>query len=70
MTRPAPKDAKPIDWEAEAEQLQAEVTRLRGELQWIADTPMKWTKPQGDIYWANVAVAMAQKAIAALRRQT
>jgi hypothetical protein len=61
-----PKGAKAIDWEAEAEKLQAEVSRLRMELRWIADTPMQWTKPQNDVYWANVAMAMALKASNAL----
>ena len=46
-----------------------EIERLRAELKWIADTPMQWTKPQGDIYWANVAVALAQKAMNALGHQ-
>lgn len=45
----------------------AEIDRLRGELQWIANTPMKFNKSQGDIYWANIAIAMAQTAGDALK---
>jgi hypothetical protein len=48
--------------------LRTEIERLRGELQWIADTPLKWTKAQNDVYWSNVAVAMAKKAMDALSR--
>ena len=50
-------------------ELLAEIARLRGELQWIADTPLKWSKPQNDVYWSNVAVAMAKKAMDALAPQ-
>jgi septal ring factor EnvC (AmiA/AmiB activator) len=39
-----------------------ESAKLREALDWIADTPMKWTKPQGDVYWANMAMALAKKA--------
>jgi chromosome segregation ATPase len=42
--------------------LEQEIERLREALDWIADTPMKWTKPQGDVYWANMAMALAKKA--------
>ncbi len=40
-----------------------EIDRLRDGLRWIAETPMQWTKPQGVIYWANVSLALAKKAM-------
>jgi chromosome segregation ATPase len=47
-------------------ELQRENERLREALRWIAETPMKWAKPQNDIYWANMAAALAMKASDAL----
>ena len=49
--------------------LHQRIAELEAGLKWIADTPLQWTKSQNDIYWANVATAMAQSALDTLSKE-
>ena len=52
-----------------ANRYEARIAELEAGLKWIADTPLQWTKSQNDIYWANVATAMAQSALDTLSKE-